>query len=160
MREAKDITLVDLVFPDAKPREVPVSIEGRSYVLVEATEEDVTLYENTGARGLKFSNRGKLSGVDRASDARAVLLAACLKEVRSDGTHGAVAEAFIRGLPSRITKPIFTVLKEMSGIDDNREEEDPESERGLIEKIDDLQAQLDKLQSAKNGHVATPAITA
>lgn len=160
MREAKDVEVVSLAFPDVRLREVPVAIGERSYVLVEATEEDVTLYENTTARGVKFSAKGKPSGLDRTAEGRSVLLASCLKEVRSDGTHGQVAEAFVRSLPSRVTKALFKTLKDMSGIEDAKDEDEPRDERGLLDKIEQLQAEIDKLHAAKNGQGATLAITA
>jgi hypothetical protein len=161
-----------MVFDSLEPKEIPVTLAGKSYVLREASEGAASARQSAISASMKFGPDGNPTGVvGNIGDADAVLLAHCLYEADEDGKirllpngdpdpRYLVPAQKIRGWLSRVTKPLIAKLKEISDLGES-EKDTPES---IDEKIMRLREQRVKLESEgtpeKNGRVATPTTSA
>lgn len=118
-----------MVFDDAEPIYVPVTIRGKQYMLVEADTDTAIKFQDCNMRAARWdSQKMQISGFAGLTETQVVLLCGCLKEVRKDDKGnvipdpvdsrypalGRVAEGFIRNLPYSITGPLFLRARAIS----------------------------------------------
>lgn len=111
--EASSLSVIN--FDSLAPQSFPVTLEGRTYTLWEASADAGVKYRDGIAKRVRIKD-GKPSGLEGHADLEAPLIAACLKD--PDGKL--VPEATIKAWPHRVQRAIFNKLKEMSQL-----EEDP-----------------------------------
>lgn len=110
---------------DLELRYVPVELKGHKekYVLLEASEEAACKFENIKLNATRFDVEGRPNGFVGMADAATALVAKCLFVAGPDGApvydqhghpKGAVAESFVKGLPSRVTKVLYDKVLEIS----------------------------------------------
>lgn len=129
----------------AEPIKVPVTIDGKKYVLREASEDAYTAYRNVTVKSVRY-NEGGGAYHDGGQEADTLLLQRSLFEVaENNGTELPTKLDFVRGLPRRITKPLYTKLREISGLAD--EEETVEF---LTNRIERDTKKLDKLKKGES----------
>lgn len=137
-----------LVF-DLEPIEIPVTIKGkdkivRNYILCEASEAAASRYTNAQLKATKMvegADGSKVGSVDGLSDTEALLTSLCLFELTENGGRKTVELSFVRGLPHRISEPLFKKAEEISGLNSEQTEEQ------LKKKIKELQGKLVKLKN-------------
>jgi hypothetical protein len=154
-------------FGDLKPMERGITnLFGKNYILREASEDAARKYRNSAVRAAKMSD-GKIVGMDGVGDVQSVLVAACLFE---EGSNRCVTEAVVRTWPSRVVKPMFDWVKEVSKLDESSNSLDevkgqitpmakvamtlPEEERRTVAVLlKGLVMRLEEAQSDPNAHV-------
>lgn len=108
---------------------IPVKIRKKDgsvvkYELHEATEDDVVKWRDRSMSQAQMaqSKRGKIDlRMGAVADSDAYLVSLCLKEITKDGLYS-VSFAEVKSWPSRVVKPIFRKLIEISEIDEDEEE--------------------------------------
>lgn len=138
---------------DLKPITVPITLGTEKFWLHEASEAAVIAYRNAGINGVQLNEDGKPSKITDVGSSDSVLLCQCFYMAAPDGTFpykggepnpaNLVPLERIRGLPSRVTKPIVARLKTISELDQDEEEEE------LLKKINELNRKLTKVQGKK-----------
>lgn len=104
----------------AEPVSIPVTINSKQYILKECSEDAFTAYRNVSQKAMTLVD-GKLVS-EGGAEADTLLLQRCLFEVvGEDKPNPPVKLEFIRGLPRRITKPLYNKLRQMSGFDEDEE---------------------------------------
>lgn len=106
----------ELHFDDPIPKEVPVTIGSKKYVLCEATVEASKEFRNAGFAAARMVD-GKIVGLNGLANAEPVLVSRCLYELYdSDGEtkRRPVAMAEINRWPDRISSKLFDAIKMMS----------------------------------------------
>ena len=107
-----------------EPTKIPFSLGGRSFILREASEDAYTAYRNVVSKALHFKEGGG-AYQDGGNEADTVLIQRCTFEVITNGQGGTsevpVKVDFIRGLPRRITGPLYKKIREISGMDEDIE---------------------------------------
>lgn len=142
-----DDPYADIVFADARPKHVNVTIDGKPYRLRECTEAVYLDYEAEKGKNARIDD-GVVTGFGSAVQAESKLLAGCLFSVNGgpDSTLEApVTEAFVRKLPARVASPLVVRLKLISGISDL------ETADQLRKRIAADTKKLEKLTSGNGG---------
>lgn len=103
----------------AEPIKIPVKINSEDYVLTEASEDAFTAYRNVSQKAMKLIDGHLVS--DGGQEADTVLVQRCLFKIIEGKPSLPVELAFIRGLPRRITKPLYNKIREISGFDEDEE---------------------------------------
>lgn len=75
----------ELVF-DAEPKQVPVTVKGKKYVLRQANGTAGNAYRNAMMRSMRMGADGMAEGLDGVADAETVLLSRCLYAANPDGS--------------------------------------------------------------------------
>lgn len=103
----------DFVFDEEelKLKEIPVTLGKDKYTLREATEDAACAWRNATMSKMEMTD-GKVSGMGGVADVEPLLVSMCL--FNSEGKN--VGEPFVRALPSRIVKPLFEWIQEVSGL--------------------------------------------
>jgi hypothetical protein len=108
-----------MVFESIFPVEVEVEIEGRPYLLVEASAKKGAKWKDAQAKATKLDD-GKVSGVDEISKTDALLVSYCLFDV-SKGTKAGerlpVPLTTIEEWPNSIVSQFFERAKEISRLE-------------------------------------------
>lgn len=148
--ELANITSFD--FDDITKQEVPVKIQGKKYVLREATGDAVCKWRNSMMKSTRLSNDGKVTSMDGMADSEPLLVSLCLFELyeKVNGSQGErqVDVKTVRSWPARIQKSLFDKLKQMSQLDEK------ETKESLRKSIADSQKRLKEIEEAEsNGHV-------
>lgn len=126
--EQVDISPMD--FGDLKPVEIPVSIQGKQYVLREASGDAACRFRNAVAKSYKLTPDGKAVAIDGLPDVEPLLVSMCLYVPGADGklvvkANGDVDQktlvpiATIRGWPSSVMKKLFEKAKAISELGEN-----------------------------------------
>lgn len=124
-----------LDFDDDAPvqSEIPVTYQKTEYVLVEASGEVATRYQNAIFRSSKLDD-GKLVGMDGLADASLILVSGCLFPVK-DGKRGPnVSLATVKSWPNRLVKQLFETARDMSDLGDNDTVESLEKQIAGLQK--------------------------
>lgn len=159
--------LAELSFTDLERAKVPITIGTDKYWMLEASVSDSNKFKGEMTKQIRFAD-GKPFSMGNPSGAEAVLLASCLFTAEEDGSkHGKlrlnnegdpnpnylVPEKKILRWGQRIFKPIVKRLRLISDLD----EKEDDTEEGLVKRITELQASLDRIKEAKNnGEDETP----
>ena len=122
------------------PTEIPVTIDGKAYVLREASEAAAVQYRDITINGAKMQD-GKVVGVHGISRAEPTLVSLCLFE-KGDKGEVAVAFATVASWPARVVKDLFENAKRISHL--NEEEE-------TVETLEKQIAALQERLAAKRG---------
>jgi hypothetical protein len=116
----------ELDLGDLAPMQIPVKIDGKKYVLREATADAVDRYRAAETQGAEVtqSSDGQMT-VRKTGDTRGadtLLVSLCLCQVNGDGsirldTNGDPATVPLRtvkGWPDRYVRPLFDKIREIS----------------------------------------------
>lgn len=103
-----------MVFDDLDPISFEVRIKGQTYVATEASEATAVKFNNARVAAARFTE-GELDRVAGAADVEPLLVSECLTK---DGKK--VTIDFVKSLPSRVVKPIYDRLLDISGLDDKQ----------------------------------------
>lgn len=143
----------ELNFDNLSLIEVPVSLEGKKYVLREADEDTATAYRNATIAGAKMED-GQVTGMpSNLGGVQSLLVSRCLFPLDKDGAPlpNSVARKTVMGWPSRVVKPLFEKAKEISELDEDESLEDMVKQQAkLAKKIAKMRE-----ESAKNALSAT-----
>ena len=101
---------MELNFESIEPIEVPVTIAGKTYTLVEAVGEAVEVWRDAQISGTEFNAEGKPVRVSGLSGLNMLLLSRCLL----DPERKPVPLAVIKRWPNRIIEPLAEKVKEIS----------------------------------------------
>jgi hypothetical protein len=139
-----------LKFDSLARTEVPVTIEGKEYVLQEATEKAASEYLDLGVSNLELSE-GKVCGMRGGAANSAVLVSRCLFLILANegGERTGLKSVHldtIRAWPSRVVKPIFEAALKISGLEAKEEKTDLLKQR---KELDEKLAKIDE-DAAKN----------
>lgn len=132
--------------------EVPVTIEGKKYVLREASEAAAADYRNASIAGAKVEDGQLTEMPSNLAGVQALLVARCLFPLEGgEPSPRPIAQNVLNGWPSRVIKPLFEKVKEISELDEDESLEELQKQRS---KLDERIAKLKK-ESAKNELEAT-----
>lgn len=126
MSDHDDLTS-EIVFEDLTPIEVPVKIEGKSYILREASGDAACKWRNAQLRAARME-RGKLANIGNLADCEPLLVSLCLFEVidANRSITRNVPQQTIRNWPSRVQKALYDRALKISGLDTEVEDEEQE----------------------------------
>ena len=107
-------------FGDLAPKEIPVKVGAKEYVLREPSGDAAVKYRNAVMKSTKFTAEGKPTGIDGLADAEPLLVALCLFEKGKDKDGNAmftkVSVDMVRAWPARIQKKLFAKAQEMGDL--------------------------------------------
>jgi hypothetical protein len=133
-----------LAWDSAIPKEEVVTLGATSYILREASGGAASEHKDATFKAVKVNNQTNTSTFAGIADADLVLLSRCLLEDKTPPDKpdprvlSLVPLATLRGWPNRITEPLITHLKEISGM------ETPETKESLTKKLEEVTAKLAK----------------
>jgi hypothetical protein len=113
----------EMVFSTLDPIKVPVRIDGKPYVIREASEAVAVRYKDLCMAAARM-NDGKVSGVVGLAESEPVLVQGCLFELLplrgdpSDLVERPVSMAFVRALPHKVVKPLFERAQKISDLEE------------------------------------------
>lgn len=130
---ADDVDLQSLV-----PFRKRLTINGRRLILCEADGEAARQHKNLSMRAAKFGPDGKLSSLEGIADVETQLVADCLFFANDNNEPGQkVGLPFAKSLPYRLVKPMYELIKKVSDLSEEEENEE------FLEKR--IKADTDKL---------------
>lgn len=140
---------LDLDFSDLEPKQTEVfKIGPNNYVLREATEDAAVKFRNAGMRGMRMVDN-KVVGMDGVADAAPLLVSLCIFQVLEgngkDPIYKTVKLETIRSWPTRIVSRLFDIAREMSGLDED------DNEETILKRIEKDNKKLYELRSKRNG---------
>jgi hypothetical protein len=103
-----------LNFDDLTPVEIPVTISGKSYFLLEATGDASCKYRNAQLAATQLGPDGKPIGIRGMADVDPLLVSLCLV----DENRKPVSVATIRAWPARVLEALAKKVKSISGMDE------------------------------------------
>lgn len=133
MSEQKDKDSWDepIVWDDLTPREVPVTLAGETYVLVEATAEEAKAWRANNMQALQMEETGKGRGRksksnfdSRIADSHILLVALCLKKIETDGSRRKVPIEKIRAWRNPVVESLFKRAQQISNLDDDEDDDE------------------------------------
>lgn len=127
---------------DLEPAEVRYRIGGQLYVLREATAGAVASWRNAQLKAARLGPDGKPVSMGDAADSEPLLVSLCLFRLDDKGGAWPVDLKTVRSWKSRVQRPLFEKLVEISGLS---REETPE---GLEARMSEL---AEKLAKARGG---------
>lgn len=113
----------EMVFDSLVPREVPVTIGPKKYVLREATGDVVCRYRNSIMAATRLGPEGRPQQLTGLADTEPYLISMCLFEV-TDGGEKPVTGSLIRSWPSRVQRALFKRVREISDLEAGDTDED------------------------------------
>ncbi len=126
----------EMNFDDLTLIEVPVKIQGKKYVLREASGDAACKWRNMLLKSTKLGPDGRPTSIDGMADSDPYLVSLCLFEVTDKGDK-AVPLHTIRAWPNRVQKDLCERAKAISCL-----EEQQDTKEALVEKMDRLKEQL------------------
>lgn len=103
---------------ELKPQEWKFRVNGKQYILREASAEAGRLWRNANMRGASMKD-GRISMPETMADSETVLVQACTFEVFGDPEkERAVPIQTVRSWKDRIVRDLFERAKKMSGLDE------------------------------------------
>jgi hypothetical protein len=114
-----------VVLEDDDPQEIPYTIRGKDYVLVEADGGAYRAYENARLGGMRWDGEGNVSRNEAAAECEFVLVQRCLFLVEQ-GRRSPVTREFVEGLKANWIKRLYKDAREISHLD-RREREETEA---------------------------------
>lgn len=142
--------LAPINFDTTKPVEVPVTIEGKRYVLREASGDAGCRYRNYLLDNTEFEE-GKPKRTRGMANLEPLLVSLCLFElvIGPDGDvkgEKPVNIATVRSWPSHIQKTLYTRAKAISGLNETEE-----TVEDLEKKLAKLKAQQEAAKNEQSG---------
>lgn len=130
-------------FNDLTPVLKVVRYMGKKYFAQEASEGAAVAYRNASLKAAKMAD-GKVIGMEGAADVEPLLVHLCLFKTNDAGekTIENVSLAEVRTWPSRIIRPIFDWIKEVSQLNE------AETADGIKKQIAKLQQQLSTMEGS------------
>lgn len=108
----------EMRFDDLSLAERAVVIGGVQHTLSEATEGVACHYRNAVMRSAKMSD-GKVVGTEGVADVQPLLVSLCLK----DATGKPVPLPTVKSWPSRVVKPMYDWIREVSQLEEGESAE-------------------------------------
>lgn len=129
------------------PNSFDVEIDGKNYLLKEATAADAKTYRSSAMKSFRFGEEGNPESIvgEGLAEAEVLLVSMCLyekvvNEASGETNLSKVGKAKISSWPSRVVKALFDKAKEISDMDEDSDID------GLIKQRDKLDKQIKKLQ--------------
>ena len=131
---------------DESPIEVPVSIQGKKYVLREASGDAARKYHNAVLSSTQLGPEGKPSRIKGMADVEPLLVSNCLFSVDDEGQQVPVLLQTILDWPARVQKGLFERIKDISDL----------VEEGEVEELEKaLEKAKQRVAAAKNDSSST-----
>ncbi len=123
-------------FNDLTLIEIPVSVAGNNYVLREADEETAALYNNARIKGVPIKDSEVVGIPEDIGGMQSLLVSRCLFPLDSEGKPhpNPVHRNTVMKWPSRIVKPLFIKVKEISDLDDKEDLKSLRKQQSTISK--------------------------
>lgn len=119
-----------LSFDSLDLRQTEVTIQGKPYLLREASGGGAARWRGAVIKAARFGSDGKVERLDGAADAEIILVNECL--VDSSGRRTPVQ--ILQGWPARVVKALFEEAKRISELDEP-EASLEDQEKALEEKL-------------------------
>jgi len=103
----------ELNFDDLTPIEIPVRIQGKNYVLREASGDAACRYRNAVLACAQLTPEGKAVSVRNLADVEPLLVSLCLFDEKGNP----VSVNQVRKWPARVVKALYEKAKEISDLD-------------------------------------------
>ena len=118
----------EMTFDEIDLIAIPVKIKGEDYVLREATAEAAGKYHDAIIKSTRMAD-GKITGSDGLGGVEALLVSCCL--YKKDGKEErAVTLTEVKRWPTRVVKPLFERVKEISELD-GKDDRGPKAEAAV-----------------------------
>lgn len=115
----------EMTFDEIDLISIPVRIGGEDYVLREATADAAGKYHDAIIKSTRMAD-GKITGSDGLGGVEALLVSCCLyRKVGKE--EQAVTLTEIKRWPTRVVKPLFERVKEISELD-GKDDKSPKGE--------------------------------
>lgn len=114
---------------------IPVTIDGVSYTLVEASGESVIAYRDKMIKATKPGPDGKPTRIEGITELEPFFVSCCLRD--SEGVR--VPENKIKSWPYRVQKTLFDKASAISGLKDSGS-----TEEEIEKQIENLQTELER----------------
>lgn len=117
----------EMTFDEIELISIPVRIGGEDFVLREATAEAAGKYHDAIIKSTRMSD-GKITGSDGLGGVEPLLVSLCLfRAAKSGRQEEAVSLIEVRSWPTRVVKPLFERVKEISELD-AKDDKSPKAE--------------------------------
>ena len=94
----------------------PFKIGADQYILVEADSETGTMYKNQAMAAGRFSEEGKLAGVNGLAEVEPLLVSRCLFKLDAAMERHPVTLATVKAWPNRVVKSLYQKAQAMSDL--------------------------------------------
>ena len=115
----------EMTFDEIELISIPVRIGGEDFVLREATAEAAGKYHDAIIKSTRMSD-GKITGSDGLGGVEPLLVSLCLFRKKGKEEE-AVSLIEVRRWPTRVVKPLFERVKEISELD-AKDDKSPKAE--------------------------------
>lgn len=139
-----EIKKSELNFEDLEPRQEEVPIDGKKYLLKEASGDAACKWRNALLKATKLSPDGKVATMDGMADTEPLLVSMCLFEMGDNGGLKVVSLNKVRNWPHRVQRALFERAKEISEL-----HEAGDSIEALEKQVEVLQERISKLKAEK-----------
>jgi len=119
-----------IVWETLKKIEIPVKIEDREYVLVEASADDAKIWRANNFQSIETKEQGRGKLLERKSNFNAgiansqiLLVSLCLKKIEGN-TRVNVRQEIIASWPNKLVEMLFQKSQEISGLRDEDQDEE------------------------------------
>ena len=117
-----------------EPKSKRIKLGGVPHVLREATEDAAAARSNSALKTIRFE--GDVTHGAANAECDAILLQKCLFKLGPGGPDGGLAEypvtlAFVKGLPSRVSKPLVDWVEQNSDLVTKKKGEEDPSPKGV-----------------------------
>ena len=102
------------------PREEAFTWKDKTYLLREASAGAAAKYRSTQAESMILGPDGKPTGIKGVGEVQPLLVALCTVDEKGR----AVSVATVKSWPDRMVSRLFTIVKEISELDETEEDED------------------------------------
>lgn len=146
-------------YDDLRPQEFRFQVNGKKYILREASEGAATEYRSASLRGAEIihnEDRGDrtIRGMVGIADVEPLLVSRCVFEVLESGQEKAVPKVLIDGWPAKVVKDLFERVKQSSDLE---EKDDLPTLKKQRERLDKKIAKLEIESNGKHTDAEDPA---
>lgn len=142
--------MIDLsLIYDLEPTQIPVTVGGQKYILVEASGAAAKAYRRASMKGVEMENDNEgnrtIKKLEAMVEVESLLVSLCLYTAPSDGSIGVlVSQQIIEAWPARVQKGLFEKVKEISDLEEK--DDLPELKKQLVR----LQTRIAKLEDRED----------
>ncbi len=117
-------------FNDLTLIEIPVSVDGKDFILREADGDTAKKYQNALLGSFTLGPEGKPSKIAGLANVEPMLVSLCLFPVDANGNTSKqhVQESVVGKWPSRVVKKLYEKAKEISEIDKTEDDKTVKNE--------------------------------